>query len=1275
MTTSSLHATALPFSPEGVPGSTSTGVVQPTKDSPTGLVPLDSVLVTDGLIRRKTRAPNHEAESRALAQLTQALADSPATIFQTLADTLLQLFHADSAGISLLTKDQENFYWPAVAGSWLAHGNCVTSREVSPSGDVLDQNKPLLFQHFERRYPSFLTLLPLAQECLMLPFYAKGKAIGTIWIVAHHERRTFDAEDLRQLTTLGHFASAAFQAAELLKAAHEKEQTAIDLLQEAGQTRQANEELRESEDHYRMRFESIDEGFCIIEKLEGEMLDFRYVEVNPAFGLQTSLKDVLGKTLRQVLPNEFEERIRIYDTVLRTGEPIRIQREFGSKGRILELYAFRVGDETKKRVAINLHDITEHKLAEALVAQQAAELASLYATAPVGLFMLDTKLRFLRVNQAMATINGLPAEQHVGQTLRDLLAPNLADATEAMFRQVLKTGRPMLNYEVHGATTSWPAEERDWMVNCNLVQTVDGTITGIQGAVQEITARKQVEKALHESQRFLRESLDALSGHIVVLDESGTILEINEAWRSFALEGQVANVGIGDNYFQHCPQPWSQAGEAPAYFTGIKDVIAGRRARFEREYPCQSSAGTRWFVTQVTRFHHPGPVRIIIVHDECTERKLAEAASRDSDERYRKLFNSMYDGFCIIEVIFDEHGQALDCLFLEANPAFTRQTGVQDIVGKRMREIAPANKAGWLENCGQVARTGESLRFVYEEKALDIRWFDAYAIRIGSPERPKVGIVFNNITERTKAEEALRESEQRFRALFDSGPIAMYSCDGMGVIKEFNACAVKLWGRAPSPEDVEERFFGVSKVYLPDGTLLTQAQNPVAAVLSGELPQALDVETLIERPDGARMRIISNIVPLKNCWGEITGAINSFYDITERSRLERQTQEQAQALVDLHRRKDEFLAMLSHELRNPLAPLSSAVHMLHLQKNEDPLQQHARKVIARQVGQLKHLVDDLLDISRITNGNIRLRQEWISVRDVVERALETVQPLIAQRRHELTVLLPQQPVWLHADATRIEQILVNLLTNAVKYTDDGGRIWLTVELDEDADQKGGGKSVVLRVRDTGMGIAPEVLPHIFELFMQAERTIDRSQGGLGIGLNLVQQLVELHEGTVNVHSVLGQGSEFVLRLPLNQPPSASVLPAIEPVLPSVKSCRVLAVDDHVEAVQNLALLLEIAGHEVQLAYDGPSALDAALDMRPDVILLDLGLPGLTGYEVAKWVRKQDALKNVVLVALTGYGRATDRQRSKSAGFDYHLVKPADFGEVEKILAIVAQQLP
>ncbi len=392
----------------------------------------------------------------------------------------------------------------------------------------------------------------------------------------------------------------------------------------------------------------------------------------------------------------------------------------------------------------------------------------------------------------------------------------------------------------------------------------------------------------------------------------------------------------------------------------------------------------------------------------------------------------------------------------------------------------------------------------------------------------------------------------------------------------------------------------------------------------------------------------------------------------EYRRLFETTQEQAAALADLDRRKDEFLAMLGHELRNPLAPILNAALLLRLHGNrsrlngiEDPVLHQSLDIIDRQAGKLAHLIDELLEVSRITTGRIQLHQERIAVGGVVEHAVATVRPLIDQRKHELTLSLPTQAIWLHADAARLEQVVVNLLTNATKYTDQGGHIWVTLQQE--------GAEAVLRVRDTGVGIAPATLPRIFDLFTQAERSLDRSQGGLGIGLALVQRLVEMHGGTVEAASALGQGSEFVVRLPVVPPPERQpVSPLTEQAHPTGPSLRVLVVDDNLDAAKTLAMLLKASGHDVRTAHDGPTALGAALDFRPNVVLMDIGLPGMDGFEVAKRIRQQPLLKDNILVALTGYGQDADRQRSQEAGFDHHLVKPADFADLQQILANAAE---
>ena len=363
------------------------------------------------------------------------------------------------------------------------------------------------------------------------------------------------------------------------------------------------------------------------------------------------------------------------------------------------------------------------------------------------------------------------------------------------------------------------------------------------------------------------------------------------------------------------------------------------------------------------------------------------------------------------------------------------------------------------------------------------------------------------------------------------------------------------------------------------------------------------------------------------------------------------------------RQKDEFLAMLAHELRNPLAPIRNAAQVIRLLALADPNVQRATGMIERQLAHLARLVDDLLDVSRITSGKITLRREPTDLSAVVTQAVETSRPLIDERRHTLTETLPPEPVPVKGDATRLAQVIDNLLNNAAKYTPEGGRIDLALARE--------GATAAVRVRDTGAGIPPEMLPHVFGLFTQVDRTLDRSQGGLGIGLTLVKRLTEMHGGTVHAFSAgPGQGSEFVVRLPMiDGGPRSTAAPADLSAAPTRRQpLRVLVVDDNVDAAESLAMLLRVEGHEVEAVHDGPSALAAARRFRPQVVLLDLGLPGMDGHEVARRLRQEPDLGPLRLVALTGYGQDDDRRRSQAAGFDAHLVKPASPEALQQVLA-------
>jgi signal transduction histidine kinase/ActR/RegA family two-component response regulator len=395
--------------------------------------------------------------------------------------------------------------------------------------------------------------------------------------------------------------------------------------------------------------------------------------------------------------------------------------------------------------------------------------------------------------------------------------------------------------------------------------------------------------------------------------------------------------------------------------------------------------------------------------------------------------------------------------------------------------------------------------------------------------------------------------------------------------------------------------------------------------------------------------------PILGPKGDVEGIFVEGSDVTVRKRVEDE-------LRAASRQKDQFLAMLAHELRNPLAPITTAAQLLQ-RGNMDPVRiRHASDIIARQAEHMTSLVNDLLDVSRVTRGLATIEKEELPVADIVNGAVEQVRPLLDARRHELTLDLTNQPMHVSGDRTRLVQVVSNILNNAAKYTPPGGRVDLRVRRD--------GDEAVIAVCDNGQGIDPQVLPYIFDLFTQAERTPDRSQGGLGIGLALVKSLVALHGGRVAANSPgLSQGSEFSVRLPVLQEGPALAVEDSK-ARPATGPVRVLVVDDNADAAQMLATLLEAHGHEVSVEYDGTTGYARALRERPEVMLLDIGLPDIDGHELARRLRAARETADATLVALTGYGQSEDRDRAYEAGFDRHLVKPADLSELLRILAQV-----
>ncbi len=498
--------------------------------------------------------------------------------------------------------------------------------------------------------------------------------------------------------------------------------------------------------------------------------------------------------------------------------------------------------------------------------------------------------------------------------------------------------------------------------------------------------------------------------------------------------------------------------------------------------------------------------------------------------------------------------------------------------------------------------------------------------------------------------------EREFRRLLEKLPAGAYTCDAGGLITFCNRRAVELWGREPELNDPRDRFCGAYKLFSPEGDPIRHDRCWMAlALLTGQ--EFNGREIVIERPDGRRLTVLAHANPILGESGELLGAVNVLVDMSDRKGAE-------DALRQVDRAKDEFLATLAHELRNPLAPIRNAVRILEAQGVLPAQSLRALEVVKRQVGQMSRLIEDLLDISRITRNKFELRKGKVELSEVLQAAVETSRPLLEAAGHELTVAAPPQPIHLHADLIRLAQALSNLLNNSAKYTPPGGRVWLTAERQ--------GSDVVLTVGDNGIGIPGEMLPRIFEMFTKVDRSPDWAQGGLGIGLTLVKRLVEMHGGTVHAQSDgPGKGSRFTIRLPVVEAPEPISHPAAAAPIErtaSATSLRVLVVDDNRDSAITLSQYLKLMGNDVRSAFDGEEALELVGEFRPDAVMLDLGLPKIDGLEVARRIRGQPWGVDMVLIAVTGWGQEEDRQRSKEAGFDHHMVKPVDPVALTDVLA-------
>jgi len=623
---------------------------------------------------------------------------------------------------------------------------------------------------------------------------------------------------------------------------------------------------------------------------------------------------------------------------------------------------------------------------------------------------------------------------------------------------------------------------------------------------------------------------------------------------------------------------------------------------------------------------------------DITERRRAEEEARQRLREIEDLYRNAPVGLCVLD-------RKLRWVRINERLAEFNGIPVEDHIGKRLPDLLP----DLAEACGPgiraVLETGQpqhNIEIVSQTPAqpgVTRSWLE-HLLPITDERGQVIGlsIVVEETTDRRRAEAALRESEERLRLAQESARLGVWEWDLRTGVVRASGDLEQLYGYPQGTSNGSDSSFAdrVHPDDLPD--LRRTLDTAVAA------HEPFDADFRVRMPDGT--------IRWLNCKGsaayDLAGSPERVFgvnvDITERKVAE-------EALREADHRKDEFLATLAHELRNPLVPIRNAVEILKHHGPPDSGAQRVHELIERQVQHLVRLIDDLLDVSRISRGKLQLRKERVPLAAVLERALEVARPLIERAGHDLEVSLPPQPIHLDADPVRLAEVFSNLLDNACKFTERGGRIRLSVACD--------GTEVAVRVADSGIGITPEHLDGIFDMFVQLPATADRVRSGLGIGLALTRGLVEMHGGRIQAYSAgLGKGCTFTVRLPVAAVTSVPRREGPDPKRArDTTACRVLVVDDHPEVRESLAMLLELQGHEVATARDGLEAVEVAEQLRPDLVLLDLGMPRLDGYGACRRLREQAWGKDLKIVALTGWGQDGDRRQTKEAGFDHHLVKP------------------
>lgn len=903
-------------------------------------------------------------------------------------------------------------------------------------------------------------------------------------------------------------------------------------------------------------------------------------------------------------------------------------------------------------------DIHELKVAERDLAATRERLELALSAGEVATWIWEIPEDHLYADHNLAMFFNISGDDVCGGPLEAYLRavqPEDRDGLTRLIQSVID-GSGSDNYEAEYRVTGLDGVTRWVLARGRVQRDPDGRAIRLPGVVLDITDRKRAEAEAESQRRMLDAVLDALPVGVLISNKDGSLLRDNAANR--AIWGFPPETRCWEQYDQWVGY-WPDSGRriqahewamARALLNG--ETVVGELVECERF----DNGQRRYFLNNAAPVRDADGQVIggVVAELDVTEQREAEQALRGTEERLRLHVDN--SPLAVVEWDADFRVRSWTG---EAERMFG--WSADEVLGKQPTDWAFVHEEDATDVAqiiqglmsGEVSRNVSPNRnYCKNGEVLYCEWYNS-VLRDEDGRLRSVLSLVHDVTVRQHTEMMLRESEERFRTLADNISQFAWMADENGWVFWYN----QRWYDYTGTTLEQMQGWGWTMVHHPDHVerVVKRIQH------SWDTGEVWEDEFPLRGRDGSYRWFLSRALPIRDENGKIVRWFGTNTDITDQRNAQDELRKLAARLSEADRRKDEFLATLAHELRNPLAPIRTGLELMKRSGNDPVLREEVRGTMERQTEQLVRLVDDLLDVSRITLGRLKLKRNRVMVQDVIHRAVETARPLVDEARHELRLTIPEKPSFVQGDPHRLAQVLSNLLNNAVRYTPSGGRIALAV-----AEREG---EVVITVQDNGIGVPPAMLDQIFEMFTQVESDSDATPSGLGIGLTLAKSLVELHGGRIRVDSPgAGRGCTFGIHLPATDPPVS-----MAPSKPSTSERgtvkqRVLVVDDNDAAAKMLTLLIASQGHEVYTAHDGEQAVQFAADHQPHVILMDIGMPRMNGYEAARRIRQQPRGNQIRLIALTGWGQEEDKRRTKEAGFDYHLVKPPEPAKLYELLA-------